>query len=173
MDVADIFPAERDAHLPNGFQKRQRFDVAHRTADFHYSDFRTFGAMHDPALDLIGDVGDHLHRSAEVIAAALLADNALVDLPRGEIVGLAHLDVDKALVVAEIEIGFGTVFGNEHLTVLERAHRSRIDVDVGVELEIGDADAAGGEDRGQRRGGDALSQRGNDAAGHEDELGHE
>ena len=72
----------------------------------------------------------------------------------------------------EVEIGFRAVFGDEHLAVLERTHRSRIDVDVRVELEIGDADAAGSEDGGERGGGDALPQRGNDAAGHEDELGH-
>ena len=108
----------------------------------------------------------------EVVAAALLADHALVDLAGREVVALAHLDVGEALVVAEVEVGLGAVLGDEHLAVLERAHRAGIDVDVRVELEIGDADAAGGEDRGQRRGGDALPQRGNDAAGHEHELGH-
>ena len=64
------------------------------------------------------------------------------------------------------------VVGDEHFAVLERRHRPRVDVDVRIELEIGDADAAGGEDRGKRRGSDALSQRGNDAARHEHELGH-
>ena len=38
--------------------------------------------------------------------------------------------VDEALVVAEVEVGLGTVLGDEHLAVLERAHRARIDVEV-------------------------------------------
>ena len=172
MDVADVFAAERDAHLPDCFEKRQRLDVADRAADFDHGDLGIAGAIDDPRLDFVGDVRDHLHGAAEVVAASLLADHALVDLAGREVVALAHLHVDKALVVAEIEVGLGAVLGDEHLAVLERTHRSRIDVDVRVELEIGDADVAGGQYCGQRRGGDALPQRGDDAAGHEDELGH-
>ena len=80
--------------------------------------------------------------------------------------------VGEALVVAEVEVGLGAVVGHEHFAVLERRHRAGIDVDVRIELEIGDADAAGGEDRGEGGGGDALAEGGNHAAGHEDELGH-
>ena len=35
----------------------------------------------DGGLDLVGDVGDHLDRAAEVFAAALLGDHGLVDPP--------------------------------------------------------------------------------------------
>ena len=40
----------------------------------------------------------------------------------------------EALVVAEIEIGFGAVVGDEDFAVLERAHGARIDVEVRIEL---------------------------------------
>ena len=76
--------------------------------------------VEDPALDFVGDVRDHLHGAAEVVAAALLADHALVDLAGGEVVALAHPHVDEALVVAEVEVGLGAVLGDEHLAVLER-----------------------------------------------------
>jgi len=112
-------------------------------ADFDHRNLGVAGAGHDPALDLVGDVRDHLHCAAEIVAASLLADHALVDLARREVVALGHLHVDEALVMAEVEIGLGTVLGDEHLAVLERAHRSRIDVDVRIELEVGDSDAAG------------------------------
>ena len=36
--------------------------------------------------------------------------------------------------MAEIEIGLGAVVEDEHLAVLERVHRSRVDVDVRIEL---------------------------------------
>ena len=43
----------------------------------------------DEVLDLVGDVRNDLHRAAEVIAAALLLDDALVDLAGREVVALA------------------------------------------------------------------------------------
>src|SRR5207237_10435368 len=113
-----------------------------------------------------------LYRAAEIIAAALLADDALVDLSGSEIIPPAHLHVGEALVMAEIQVCLGAILGDEDLTVLERAHRSRIDVDVRVELEIGDADAEGSKDRGQRRGRDPLPPRVYDGAVREHGPGH-
>jgi hypothetical protein len=89
-------------------------------------------------------VRDDLHGAAQVIAAPLPANYAFVDLARREVVALAHPHIDEALVMTQIEIGLRAVLGDKNLAVLERAHRSRIDVDVGIELEIGDADAARG-----------------------------
>ena len=85
---------------------------------------------------------------------------------------LAHLRADEALVVAEVEIGFRAVFGHEHFAVLERAHRAGVDVDVGIELEHGDFEAARFEDRGERSGGNALAKGGHYAAGDENIFGH-
>jgi hypothetical protein len=103
-------------------------------------------------------VRDHLHRAAEVVASALLLDHRLVDLAGGEVVPAAHLRALEALVVAQVEVGLGAVLGDEHLAVLERRHRPGIDVDVRVQLDVGDADAARFEDRGEGGGGDAFPQ---------------
>src|SRR5262249_36344176 len=78
----------------------------------------------------------------------------------------------EALVVAEVEVGLRAVLGHEHLAVLERRHRAGIDVDVRVQLDVGDADAARFEDRGEGSGGDAFPQRGNYTACYKDILGH-
>ena len=75
--------------------------------------------------------------------------------------------------MAQIQVGFGTVFGDEHLAVLERAHGAGIHVDVGIQLEHGDFDAAGFEDGGERSGRDAFAERRNDPARDEDVFGHE
>jgi UDP-N-acetylglucosamine 2-epimerase (non-hydrolysing) len=88
-------------------------------------------------------------------------------LAGGEVACAGHARAHEALVVAEVEVGLGAVVGDEHLAVLERAHRARIDVDVGVELDHRDLEAAGLEDRAERGRGDALAQRGHDAAGDE------
>ncbi len=76
---------ELDAHLADRLEERQRLDVADRAADLDHADVGIAGAQHDAALDLIGDVRDHLHGRAQVVAAALLGDHALVDAPGGEI----------------------------------------------------------------------------------------
>ena len=62
--------------------------------------------------------------------------------------------------MAEIEVGLGAVVGDEHLAVLVGAHRSRIDVDVGVELAQPHREAARLQQRAQRRGGQPLAERG-------------
>ena len=92
----------------------------------------------------------------EVFAAPLLAQHVPVDLAGGEVVPLPHPRADEAFVVAEVEVGLPAVGGDEHLPVLEGAHRPGVDVDVGVELDEGDAEAPRFEDRGERRGRDAL-----------------
>ena len=110
------------------------------------------------ALDLVGDVRDHLHRRAEVVAAAFLGDHAFVDAAGREVAVPAGGRAHEALVVPQVEVGLGAVIGDEHLAVLERAHGARIHVDVRVELDHGDLEPAGFEDGAQRGGGDALPQ---------------
>ena len=96
------------------------------------------GDAPDALLDLVGDVRDDLDRAAEVVAAALLGDDRLVDPARRDVAELGQVLVDEALVVAEVEVGLGAVVGDEDLAVLVRRHRARVDVDVGVELQDGD-----------------------------------
>ena len=78
--------------------------------------------------------------------------------------------VGEALVVAEVEVGLGAVVGDVDLAVLVRAHRARIDVDVRVELLQRDLVAVAFEQRADRGGRQALAERRDHAAGHEDVL---
>ena len=78
--------------------------------------------------------GDDLHALAEVFAGALLAQHLLVDLTGGDVRLLAQIHVEEALIVADVEIGFGAVLGDVDLTMLERVHRAGIDVDVGIKF---------------------------------------
>jgi hypothetical protein len=163
MNMALLAP-DLDAHLADRLQERQRLDVADGAADLDQGDVGVVGAEPDAVLDLVGDVRDHLHGAAEVVAAALLADHALVDLPGGEVVVAPHAGAQEALVVAQVEVGLGAVVGDVDLAVLERAHGARIDVDVGIELDHGDPQAAGLQQRAERRRRDALAERRHDAA---------
>ena len=82
MQEHAVVAAELDAELADGFEERQRLDVADRAADFHHADIGIAGAQLDGALDLVGDVRDDLHGRAEIVAAAFLGDHAFVDAAR-------------------------------------------------------------------------------------------
>src|SRR5207302_7405734 len=141
VHVHAVVATELDTELADGLEEGERFDVAHRAADLDHAHVRAVRAELDAALDLIGDVRDHLHRGAEVVAATLLGDDALVDAPGGEIAVAAGRGAHETLVVPEVEIALGAVLGNEHLAVLERAHGARVDVDVRIELDHPDLES--------------------------------
>ena len=172
MQEHAVVAAQLDAQLANGFQERQRFDVADRAADLHHAHVGIAGAELDGTLDFVGDVRNHLHRRTQVVAATLLGDHAFIDAAGGEIAVPARGRAHEALVVAQVEIALRAVVGDEHLAVLERTHGARIHVDVRIQLDHRDLETAGFEDCAQRGGGDALSQRGNDATSGEHILGH-
>ena len=113
-----------------------------------------------------------MHRFAEVVATPFALEHALINLARGEVVGPLHTGGDEAFVVAQIKISLCAVVGHKHFAMLKRAHGARIDVEIGVELDEGDAQAARFENRCERGRRDALAQRGHHTAGDEDELGH-
>src|SRR3546814_10907824 len=114
---------------------------------------------------------DHLDGGAQVVAGALLADHVLEDLAGGDRVLARQPGVYEALVVAEVQVGLGAVVGDVNLTVLERAHRARVDVDVWIELHHRHAQAARLEDGRQGSRGTALADGGHQAAGDENERG--
>lgn len=155
------------AHLANGLEKRQGLDIAHRTADLDQRDVGIARALANGALDLVGDMRDHLHRAAQVVATALLADHVLVDLAGGEVVAPRCPHAHETLVVSQIEVRLRAIVGHEDLAVLERAHGTRIDVDIGVELEQRHLEAARLQDGPQRGGCNAFAQRRNHASGNE------
>ena len=156
MNEQGVGAAELAAHLADGFQKRQRFDVAHRAADFHNGHVFIGRAFVDTAFDFVGDVRNHLHRAAQIVAAPLFGNHVFIHLPGAEAVGAGELGVDEAFVVAEVEIGFRAVFGYEHLAMLERAHRAGIHVDIRIQLKHSYIQPARFEDGGNRSGGDTF-----------------
>ena len=174
VDVQHVGPADVLAHLADGFEERQRFDVADGAADLDDHDVRVAVARdpRDALLDLVRDVGDDLDRPAEVVAATLLGDDRLVDAPGRDVAQLGQVRVDEAFVVAQVQVGLGAVVGDEDLAVLVRGHRPGVDVDVGVQLEDGDPQAPCLEDPPDAGGSDAFAETARDAAGHEDILRH-
>ncbi len=173
VDVADVVPADVPPELANGFDERDDLDVAHGAADLHDDDVHVLvGQAADAVLDFVGDVRDDLHGAAEEVAPPLLGDDRAVDAAGRRVRALRQVLVDEALVVAEVEVGLTTVFGDEHLAVLARVHRPGVHVDVGVEFAHRHPQAAALEEPAERGGGETLPERTRDAAGDEDELAH-
>ncbi len=154
--------------LADRFEKRQTFDVADRTADFDQYEVDVFVTRNDELLDRVRHVRNDLHRAAEIITAPLLGQDVLVDASGGDVVGFLGRHAREALVVAKIEICLRTVVGHEHLAVLIRAHRSRIDIEVRIELAKTDGVSTRLEKRAEGGRREAFSKGGDHAAGNED-----
>ena len=168
VDVERVLAADVLAELADGLEEGQALDVADGAADLDDDDVDAVRDGADRVLDGVGDVRDHLHRGAEVVAAPLALDDRQEDLAGGPVVVAAGHRVGEPLVVAQVEVGFGAVVGDVDLAVLVRAHRPRIDVDVGVELLERDLVAVALQQAADRGGGQALAERRHDAAGDED-----
>ena len=68
------------------------------------------------------------------VASALSRHDRLIHGARGDVVVPGQRLVDEPLVVAQVEVGLSPIVGHEDLAVLERTHRSGIDVQVRIEL---------------------------------------
>ena len=115
---------------------------------------------------------DHLHGAAEILALAFLVEHVPVHAAGREIRELVQVLVDKALIVAKIQIGLRAVLRYKHLAVLIGAHGARIHVHIWVELLCRHAQAARFEQTAQRGRRNSLAQTGNHAACHKDILRH-
>ncbi len=170
VDEDGVFAAELLAHLADGFEEGKRFDVADGAADFDDRDIDVGCDLAHRVLDLVGDVGDDLDGLAEIVAAAFLGDDGLVDAAGGEVVVAGEMGVGEAFVVAEVEVGLGAVVGDEDFAMLEGRHGAGVDVEVGVELHQVDAEAAGFEKSADGGGGKTFAERRHNSAGHKDVL---
>jgi hypothetical protein len=111
--------------LANRLDEGQRFDVADGAADLAQDEVEVGVEVGgDELLDRIGDVRDDLDGGAEIVAAPLALDDALVDPARGHVVALAGRDAGEALVMAEVEIGLGAVVRHIDFAVLVGRHRA-------------------------------------------------
>ena len=158
--------------LPDRLHEGQRFDVTHRPADFTQDEIEAILFGQREFLDRVGDVRDHLHRCTQVIAAPFAGDDVAVNPARRDIVALPRGNAGKAFVMPQIEIGFGPVIGDIDLTVLIRAHRARIDVEIGIELADADFIAARLQQRREACRHQTFAKRGDHAAGDKNEPRH-
>src|SRR5690606_17257771 len=160
-----VVAAQAQAHLAGRLEKWQGLDIAYGTADFDDGDVslaipRGIGATRDKFLDFVRNMRNDLDGFSEVVTTTFFTQDGFVDLAGGEVVELPHAGGDEAFVMTQIKVGFSAVFGNEDFAMLEGAHGARINVDIRIELQHGDAQATRFEDGGQRSSSNALTERG-------------
>ena len=109
------------AHLPDGFDERQRFNVAHSSADFNNGNVDISSNLAARCLDFVRDVRNHLHGFAQVMTAPLAGDDVFVDTAGREIVALSQVRMSEPLVVAKVQVCFGPIVRDKDFSVLERA----------------------------------------------------
>ena len=172
MDEAGLTARQIVAELADRFEERQTFDVADRAADLAQHEVDVIAAGEHEILDGVGDVRDDLHRAAEIVAAALLGENVLIDAAGGDVVALGRVDAGEALIVAEVEVGLRPVVGHVDLAVLIGAHGARIDVEIRIQLAQADLVSARLKERTKRCGGQSLAEGRDDPARDEDVSCH-
>src|SRR5215472_979406 len=155
------------AHLADGFEKRQRLDITDGAADFNQSHVYILRHFLHRGFDFVGYVRKHLDGLAQVIAAALLGDDLLVNAAGGPIVVAGESGVGEAFVVAEVEVGLGAVVGDENFAVLKRRHGAGIDVQIRIKLHQVDFQPAALQQTAHRSRRQTLAQRRHNAAGYE------
>ncbi|MBA7658470.1 hypothetical protein ES703_66425 [subsurface metagenome] len=135
-----ILPAHFQAELADSLPEGLTLDVAHRAAHLADDQIESAPGIHqlDPPLDLISDVGYYLNGLAQVVAPALPVEDLPVDLAGSGVVEQGHVNVDEALVVAQVQVSLGAVVQDENLSVLVGIHGARVHVQVGVQLQGGD-----------------------------------
>ena len=173
VDVADVGWAYIETELSDGLEEGKDLDVANRASDLSDEDVDVVaGQPSDPTLDLIGDVGDDLDGPAQVLAVAFGGDHRGIDRPGGRVGVPGQVLVDEPFVVTEVQVGLTTVIGDEDLPMFKGVHRSRIHVDVWIELLDDNPKTALLEEASEGGGSQALTERTRHPSRHEDVFRH-
>ena len=161
--------------LARRLDKGLRFDVTDGTADLRDYDIgvRLLRDAVQALFNGIGNVRNNLYGTTQEVAAAFAGNEALVNGTLREVGFTREAFIDKTLVMTQVKVALVAVVGNEHLTMLERAHGARIHVQVGIHLLHGYFVSTGFEQMTQRCRRNPLAQGRNNAASHKDMLCHD
>ena len=121
-------------------------------------------------LDLIGDVGNDLHRASQIPALPLPVQHIPVEPAGGNRGFPIQVLVDEPLIMAKVQIRLRSVVGNEDLPVLVGTHSARVHIEVGVQLLNLHPQPPLLEEPPQGRRCDPLSKARHHAAGHKNKF---
>ena len=175
MDIEHIVPVRYVLlYLADGFQEGQGFDVPYGAADFSDYDVGVVVSAYPeyPVFDFIGNMGNNLDGRAQVFTFSFLIDDGLVYFAGGDVGGFGQVLINESFIVAQVQVCFRTVVGDEDFAVLVGAHGARVNIDVGIEFLDGNLVSSVLQKSSQGCGGNAFAQGRNNAAGYEDIFSH-
>mmetsp|Transcript_144811 Transcript_144811/g.464141 ORF Transcript_144811/g.464141 Transcript_144811/m.464141 type:complete len:419 (+) Transcript_144811:743-1999(+) len=153
-DVRAMAPCQRvvrqtELELPERLDERHGLDVADGAAELDHANLGAQSATVDrhacravqPLNDRTCHVRDDLYCLPQIVAPALLLDDRIIDLASGHVVLPQQGQEHHALVVPQIQICLASIIKHEDLSVLVGAHQARIDVEIRIQLDGGNAEA--------------------------------
>lgn len=163
--VKNILPADTPRKLTYRLKIWKSLNIAYRAADLGNDDIITGADMLDPVLYFIRDMRYDLHCCAVIASRAFALYYGGINLAGGTAVLSQDRLVYETLIMPEVKIRLRAVTGHKDLSMLEWAHRPRIDVDIGIHLYDAHPVTAALQQYTERRGGDPFSKRRNYPAG--------
>src|SRR5205823_1367235 len=110
VDKERVLSALLDSHLANGLEEREPLDVTHGATHLDDREIRIGSRFLNMALDLVGDVRNHLDCFSEISPSSLAPDHGVVDPAGREAVLSGKLGpFHKSTVVPKVKIRFGAV----------------------------------------------------------------
>ena len=154
--------------LADGLKKRLALNISDRAADFNNGNLCFIAGVIavETVLNLICNMRDDLNRAAAVIAAPFFVKDGPVNLSSRDIGIFVQTLVNKTFIMSKIKICLCAVVRDKHLSVLNRIHGTRVDIDIGVKFLHGYFVTSCLQQPSKRCRRDSFAETGNNAAGH-------
>ena len=117
MNEAYVLATDSELELSQRLDEGSTLYVSNSATQLDYTSIRFLavsvaGSMCNtlyPILNLIGDMRNDLYGLAKVVSLPLFLDDIIVHLPSGDIVVPSQGDVEKSLIVAQVQIDFSAI----------------------------------------------------------------
>jgi hypothetical protein len=128
--------------LLDGLEIKSRLDVANGAAKLDKTNAGTrrrrkrdgISNGKNPILNSISNMRNKLNSLAKKLTLTLLIDDMRENFTTSEIITRRKIDTQETLVISDVEITFGTIGSDKHLTMLKGGHRAGICVQIWVDF---------------------------------------
>ena len=136
MDVKHIVLAHFLFHLTDCLHERKGLNIAHSTTNFSDNNVSITLSSHIiyALLNFVSDMRNNLNGLAKVITTTLLVKNVPINLTSGNVRALGQININKTLIMTKIQVSLSTIVSYEYLTMLIRAHGTRVNINIWVKL---------------------------------------
>ena len=77
---------------------------------------------------------DHLYGTSAEVSVTLFLKNGPVDLSGGYVGVLIKALINEAFIMSKVQVGLCSIVCDEHFSMLDRIHGTRINIDIRIEL---------------------------------------